>query len=298
MIHSKRDRLIGMSIVIPCFILLCIFVYGFIGWTMAVSFSSWDGVLPNWDFAGFKNYVTLFSTERFQIDLFNTVFFSILFLGFCVAFGFTLALLLDRVTKGEAIFRNIFLFPLAISFVVTGVVWRWVFNPTVGINSLIKQTLGINLTWGWYTDYRSFAGFHVALIPVVIAAGWQLVGYIMAMVLAGLRAIPNEIFESAAIDGADEFKKITHIIIPLLKPILLSALIVLGHISLKIFDLVFTMTGSGPAFATDFPGIFMFQTTFDGHHYAEGAGISIVMLLLVALAIIPYLYSTFKKEKK
>jgi glucose/mannose transport system permease protein len=190
------------------------------------------------------------------------------------------------------------LFPLAISFVVTGVVWRWVFNPTVGINSLIKQTLGINLTWGWYTDYRSFAGFHVALIPVVIAAGWQLVGYIMAMVLAGLRAIPNEIFESAAIDGADEFKKITHIIIPLLKPILLSALIVLGHISLKIFDLVFTMTGSGPAFATDFPGIFMFQTTFDGHHYAEGAGISIVMLLLVALAIIPYLYSTFKKEKK
>ena len=297
MVRSRKDIAIGMSIVIPCFLVLAVFVYGFIGWTFTVSFTAWEGVLPNWEFVGFKNFATLFSTQRFQIDLVNTVFFSIFFLGFCVLFGFTLAVLLDKITKGAAVFRNIFLFPLAISFVVTGVIWRWIFNPTVGINALINSTVGVNIAWRWYTDTSSVCGFHLALIPVVIAAGWQLTGYIMAMVLAGLRSIPIEIFESAAIDGAGEFRKLFNIIIPHLKPILLSALIVLGHISLKIFDLVYTMTGRGTAFVTDFPGIYMFETTFQGHFYAEGAGISIIMLFLVAVVIIPYLYSTLKKER-
>jgi len=262
MVRSRKDIAIGMSIVILCFLVLSVFVYGFIGWTLAVSLSAWEGVLPNWDFVGLKNFTTLFSTQRFQIDLFNTVFFTIFFLGFCVLFGFILAIVLDKITKGEGFFRNIFLFPLAISFVVTGVVWCWIFNPTVGINALIESTIGVHVTWGWYTDTSSVFGFNLALIPIVIAAGWQLTGYIMAMVLAGLRAIPVEIFESASIDGAGEFRKLINIIIHHLKPILLSALIVLGHISLKIFDLVYTMTGRGTAFVTDFPGIYMFETTF------------------------------------
>jgi glucose/mannose transport system permease protein len=297
MIRSKKDQRIGFAIVIPGFILLGIFVYGFIGWTLAVSFSGWEGILPNWDFMGLKNFIGLFHSERFRIDLLNTFFFSILFLGFCVVLGFTLAMLLDKITGGEAIFRNIFLFPLAISFVVTGVVWRWIFNPTVGINALIKNLFGINIAWGWFTETKSFLGFNYALIPVVIAAGWQLTGYVMAMVLAGIRAIPIEVIESASIDGAGEFRKMTDIIIPIIKPVLFASLIILGHISLKIFDLVYTMTGSGTAFVTDFPSMYMFETTFQGHFYAEGSGISIIMLLLVAIVIVPYLYSVLKKEK-
>jgi glucose/mannose transport system permease protein len=136
----------------------------------------------------------------------------------------------------------------------------------------------------------------VALIPVIIAASWQMIGYTMAMYLAGLRGVPEELREAARVDGATEVGIYRHIILPILQPITLSALIVLGHISLKIFDLIYTMTGKGPAFATDVPGIFMFETTFQGNHYAQGAAISIVMLLMVALVIIPYLIYSLKRE--
>jgi glucose/mannose transport system permease protein len=136
----------------------------------------------------------------------------------------------------------------------------------------------------------------VALIPIIIAAAWQLTGYTMAMYLAGLRGIPEELREAARVDGASEFQIYRHIIMPLLRPITFSALIVLGHISLKIFDLIYAMTGKGPGFVTDVPGIFMFETTFQGNHYAQGAAISIIMLLMVALVIIPYLVYSFKEE--
>jgi len=150
--------------------------------------------------------------------------------------------------------------------------------------------------WGWYTDITSIGPFHVALIPVVIAAAWQLTGYTMAMYLAGLRAVPDELRDAARVDGASEVAMYRHIILPMLQPITLSALIILGHISLKIFDLVFTMTGRGTGFVTDVPGIFMFETTFQGNHYAQGAAISIIMLLTVAVVIVPYLIYSFRRE--
>jgi glucose/mannose transport system permease protein len=136
----------------------------------------------------------------------------------------------------------------------------------------------------------------VALTPVIIAAAWQLTGYSMAMYLAGLRAIPDELREAARVDGASEVGLCRHVIIPLLRLITLSALIILGHISLKIFDLVYTMTGKGPGFVTDVPGIFMFETTFQGNHYAQGAAISMTMLLMVALVIVPYLVFSLRRE--
>jgi glucose/mannose transport system permease protein len=136
----------------------------------------------------------------------------------------------------------------------------------------------------------------VALVPVVIAAAWQLTGYTMAMYLAGLRAIPDELREAARVDGASEFDLYRRIMLPLLRPITLSALIVLGHISLKIFDLVYTMTGKGPGFVTDVPGIFMFETTFQGNHYSQGAAISMIMLFMVALVIVPYLVFSLRRE--
>jgi glucose/mannose transport system permease protein len=152
------------------------------------------------------------------------------------------------------------------------------------------------LRWGWYTDTTSIGPFHVALIPVIIAAAWQLTGYTTAMYLAGLRSVPEELREAARVDGASEVGVYRHIIVPMLQPITLSALIMLGHISLKIFDLVFTMTGRGPGFVTDVPGIFMFETTFQGNHYSQGAAISIIMLLTVAVVVLPYLIFTLRRE--
>ncbi|MDI6696305.1 MAG: sugar ABC transporter permease [Anaerolineales bacterium] len=305
--HKRRERWLGFLILLPSIILLGLFVYGFIAWTGIVSLSKWDGVTPDYTFAGLSWYKGLFtaaggiSHRRFVIDLWNTFFFTIFFLLICVVIGLLLAILLDQKVKGEGIFRTIYLFPMSLSFVVTGVVWQWIFAPGIasrprGLNALFTQIGLENLTWKWYTSTDSIGPFHVALIPVIIAAAWQLVGYTMAMYLAGLRGVPEELREAARVDGATEVQIYRHVVLPLLSPITLSALIVLGHISLKIFDLVYTMTGKGTGFVTDVPGIFMFETTFRGNHYAQGAAISMVMLFMVALVIVPYLRYSLKRE--
>ncbi len=296
MVRSKRELWKAFGLVVPSLAVISVFVYAFIAWSVRTSFSAWKGMVPDYTFVGLRNYFTVFSRQRFQIDLMNTLSFTVSFLLLCVVIGILLAWLIDRNIRGEGIFRTIYLFPMSVSFVVTGVVWRWIFNPTVGINALLRQIGLGHLAWGWYTDPTRIGIFHIALIPVIIAASWQLSGYTMAMFLAGFRGIPSELTEQARIDGAGEFFILRKIYLPMLRPITLSALIVLGHFSLKIFDLVFTMTGSGPAFATDVPAIYMFETTFRGNNYGEGAVISIVMLLMVAVVIVPYLASTFRKE--
>ncbi|MEA3441605.1 MAG: sugar ABC transporter permease [Chloroflexota bacterium] len=308
MAHVHRERWIAFLMILPSIILIAIFVYGFIGYTSTVSVSQWDGIEPNFDWAGLDNFKRLFDLEeggitakRFRIDLWNTLFFTLLFLLLCIAVGLFLAILLDQRVQGEGIFRTIYLFPMALSFVVTGVVWQWIFAPGTatrprGVNALLGLVGLDELKWGWYTDTGGLGPFHYALIPVIIAAAWQMIGYTMAMYLAGLRSIPEELREAARVDGASEFRIYKDIIMPILSPITLSALIVLGHISLKIFDLIFTMTGKGPAFVTDVPGIFMFETTFQGNHYSQGAAISMIMLAMVALVIIPYLIYSFRRE--
>ncbi|MDY0018957.1 MAG: sugar ABC transporter permease [Anaerolineae bacterium] len=304
--HASRERWTAFLMILPSIILVGIFVYGFIGWTTAASLSKWDGIEPDYTWVGLDNFKQLFleeggiSARRFNIDLWNTLFFTLLFLGVSVTMGLLLAILLDQNIKGEGIFRTIYLFPMSLSFVVTGVVWQWIFAPGTptrlrGVNALL-HSFGIDFYWKWYTDTSTLGEFRLALIPVVIAASWQLIGYTMAMYLAGLRGIPEELREAARVDGATELQVYQHVVLPILRPITLSALIILGHMSLKIFDLVYTMTGKGPGFATDVPGIFMFETTFQGNHYAQGAAISMVMLFMVALVVIPYLWYSLRRE--
>ncbi len=295
MIRSKREIRKAVLLVAPSIVLVGVFVYGFILWSLRTSVSAWEGIRPDYTFVGLQNYINLFRSTRFQIDLWNTAYFTLFFIVLCISLGFLLAFLINRNVRGEDIFRTIYLFPMALSFIVTGVVWRWMLNPTFGVN-VILANLGLPSDWGWYTDPTRIAGFHVALTALILAAAWQFAGYTMAIFLAGLRGIPSEVVESARIDGASEIYIVRKVIVPMLKPITLSAVIVLGHISLKIFDLVMAMTGRGPRFATDFPGVFMFETTFTGNRYGEGAAISIVMLIMVAVVVVPYLYYSFKRE--
>ena len=305
--QARRERWISFAMILPSIVLLAVFVYGFIGWTVRVSLSKWNGVMPDYTWVGLENFRQLFTKAgdiaavRFGIDMWNTLFFTLFFLLVCVGFGLLLAILLDQKIKGEGLFRTIYLFPMSLSFVVTGVVWKWIFAPGTtdrlrGVNALLTAVGLDSLRWGWYTDTTSFGPFHVALIPVIVAASWQMTGYTMAMYLAGLRAIPDELREAARVDGASEFQILRRILLPMLAPITLSALIILGHISLKIFDLIYTMTGKGSGFVTDVPGIFMFETTFQGNHYAQGAAISIIMLLMVAVVIVPYLILSLRRE--
>jgi glucose/mannose transport system permease protein len=322
----QRDRVIAILLLMPSVIAIAIFVYGFIAFTGFSSLSKWDALTPDFTFVGMRNYEKLFTIDRFLSDLRNTFTFTVLFLTCCLALGLFLAILLDQRVKGEGVFRSIFLFPMAISYIVTGVVWRWLLNPgtaqtgSSGVNLLLeKMGLGF-LRWGWFTDptiwrippdsavgalisriglaglTSQYIGISLAMISVVIAATWQMSGYTMAMYLAGLRSVPDELREAARVDGATEFQIYRHIIMPLLTPITLSAVIILGHMSLKIFDLVVSMTGPGPAFATDVPAFFMFDTTFRGNNFAQGAAIAILLLIIVAVLVVPYLRYTARTE--
>lgn len=290
------ERVISILLLAPAAIAVAIFVYGFIGWTAYASLTKWDQMLPDFTLAGLSNYQKLFANQRFQIDLRNTVVFTIVFLVSCLIIGLILAILLDQRIRGEGFFRSIYLFPMSISFIVTGVVWRWLLNPgsaelgSTGVN-LLFDMLGLGfLKTGWYTDPK------IGIIAVAIAATWQMSGYTMAMYLAGLRAIPDELREAARVDGASEWQIVRYILLPILQPVTLSAVIVLGHISLKIYDLVVAMTGPGIGFATDVPAYFMWDTTFRGNHFARGAAIATVLLIMVAVLIVPYLIHSIRTE--
>jgi len=284
------DRLISLALIAPSLILLAIFVYGFIGRTAYISMVRWNDLVPDYTWVGFTNYIRLADTERFQIDLRNTLVFTSAFIVLCLGAGLLLAVLLDQKIKFESVFRTIFMFPLAISFIVTGVAWRWLESPSSGIN-LLFGAVGLGfLQNGWFTDPN------IGILGVVLAAFWQMSGYVMALYLAGLRGIPDDVREAARVDGASEWQLFRRVIFPLLHPITLTAVIILGHISLKIFDLTVSMTGPGPGFATDVPSLFMYQTTFFASRFSQGAAVAIVLLLMVSGLIVPYLVYNARTE--
>jgi len=286
----SSERLTPILLVAPSVILIGIFVYGFIGQTIRVSLSRWNNVLPDYTFVGLRNYIRLFGIERFQNDLINTVHFTAFFLAGCLVIGLGAAVLLDQRLRGTLFFQNVFMYPLALAFVVTGTVWRWIFNPYTGINVILDNLhLGF-LKSGWLTDTN------VALNGVVIAAVWQMSGFCMAMFLAGLRGIPEELREAARVDGASEWQLFWRVVFPLLRPITLSAVIILGHISLKIFDLIYVMTSGGPGYSSDLPSLYMFRATFQENLYGRGAAIATMLLLLVAILIVPYLIWNIRGE--
>jgi glucose/mannose transport system permease protein len=288
-----KDRYLSILLISPSIIAVLIFIYGFIGWSVRVSLSKWKGLNPDYTWIGLKNYLDLFADPRFAVDIRNTLLFTIVFVVGSLVLGFLLAVMLDQGLRGEGFFRSLFLFPMAISYIVTGVVWRWLMNPAMG-----SRMSGLNLLFtdmgleSWVNAWHTTPKWGMAAIA--LAAIWQMSGYTMALYLAGLRAIPHELKEAARIDGASEFQIYRRIMIPLLAPVTLSALIILGHMSLKVFDLIIAIAGK--QLALDVPAIYMWQATFDGLFYARGAAIGILLLISVAVLIIPYIRYTLKTE--
>lgn len=291
----KRDRYVAAAMLAPSVILIAIFVYGFIAWSVRVSMSDWQGLTPSYNFVGLENYVELiFNDRRFHIGVRNTLVFSGVFLGGAIVLGMALAIMLDRKLPGENLFRSIFLFPMAVSFIVTGVAWRWLMNPATGSRTsglnLLFESLGLDfLVSAWHTNPPPWG-----IAFVGIPALWQMSGFAMALFLAGLRSIPDELREAARVDGASEFQVYRRVILPLLRPAVLSVVIILGHISLKIFDLIIAL--SGRSLALDVPAIYMWTTTFDANNFNRGAAIGILLLLSVALLVVPYLWYSNRQE--
>jgi glucose/mannose transport system permease protein len=367
---QRNNRLIGFLVLLPSALLIAVFVYYFIGRTIYASLTDWGSdpsqalaLNPVTRFVGLDNYRELATgviDGRFRQDMVSTVFFTLFFIAGCLLLGLLLAILIDQKPRGEGVFRSIFLFPFALSLVVTGTIWRWLLQPKGGVN-LLPTVVGLpagRFTWltsreqVWTFDWNrlpmilallaaaalaaaavaalrsgrrrrgaalaaaaallaagglvagrrpellSFPethGFNLAFIGILIAAIWQMSGYTMALYLAGLRGIPDELREAAVVEGASSWQVYRRIILPLMAPITLSAMIILGHISLKIFDLVFAMAGPDNA-STDVPALLMYITTFRGNQFAKGAAIGVILLLLVALIILPYLRSQLRKE--
>jgi glucose/mannose transport system permease protein len=288
-----KDRFLNILLISPSIIAVLIFIYGFIAWSVRVSLSKWKGLTPDYTWNGIQNYLDLLKDPRFAVDVRNTLIFTGVFVIGSLILGFLLAVMLDQGLKGEGFFRSLFLFPMAISYIVTGVVWRWLMNPAAG-----SRTSGLNLLFtyigldSWVNSWHLTPKWGMAAIA--LAAIWQMSGYTMALYLAGLRSIPQELKEAAQIDGANELQVYRHIMIPLLSPITLSALIILGHISLKVFDLIVAIAGK--QLQLDVPAIYMWQATFDGLFYGRGAAIGILLLLSVAVLVIPYIRYTLRTE--
>lgn len=291
---GDKDRYLSILLISPSILAVLIFVYGFIAWSVRVSLSKWKGLTADYTWVAFENYRKLiFEDARFMVDIRNTLTFTGVFVIGSIVLGFFLAVILDQGLKGEGFFRSLFLFPMAISYIVTGVVWRWLMNPATG-----SRTSGFNLLFSnlnldflqnaWHTTPKW------GIAAIALAAIWQMSGYTMALYLAGMRSIPEELREAAQIDGANEVQIYRHIILPLLSPVTLSALIILGHMSLKVFDLIVAVAGK--QLPLDVPSIYMWQTTFDGLFYGRGAAIGILLLLSVAVLIIPYIRYTLKTE--
>ncbi len=276
-------------VVAPSFALMIIFVYGFIGWTVYISFTK-TKLLPKYTLIGAEQYEKLFSTPRWYVALENLFIFSGLFISIAIVIGLLLAILLDQKIRAEGVLRTIFLYPMAISFIVTGTAWKWILNPENGIESVVKSWGFENFKFDWLINSD------MAIYTVVLAAVWQASGFVMALFLAGLRSVDQEIIKAAMIDGIPTPRIYSGIIIPSLGPIFLSTIIVLTHLSIKAFDLVVALTGGGPGYSTDLPATFMYTMAFSRGNIGQAASSAVVMLTIVMAVIIPYLYSEMRSR--
>ena len=274
----------------PSFAITLIFVYGFILWTVYLSFTR-SRILPIYELAGFDAYIRLWSQPNWYMAIKNLAIFGVLYIGLCIAIGLFIAILMDQRIRAEGILRPIFLYPMALSFVVTGTAWKWFLNPGLGLEKTMH-----NLGWESF-KFDWLVNTDMAIYTIVIAGVWQASGFVMAMFLAGLRGIDGEIIKAAQIDGAPTVAIYRRIIIPMLRPVFLSAIIVLAHMAIKSYDLVIALTGGGPGNATELPSTFMYSYTFTRSQMAVGSASAVMMLMGITAIIVPYLYSELREKR-
>jgi glucose/mannose transport system permease protein len=287
----------GLLLILPSLIALAVFVYGFLGWNIRVSLSSWRGLAPAHDFVGLDNYAALFDDLRFtRFDVPNIALFTGVFVVGSLALGFAMALLLERGVRGENAFRSLYLFPMAISFIATAIIWRWLLDngageSTTGLNKLLVDAGLDSLRSDWFKSDSRWA-----ITAIALPAGWALSGYVMSLFLAGMRGVPEELREAARVDGATEPRVFWHVVRPMLLPVMMSAVVILAHISLKTFDLFYAMDQKN--IKIDTPALYMWFTTFDGGFYARGAAIAALLLIGVASVIVPYIWYSVRAERR
>ncbi len=285
----RLEALIPKMVVAPGLVLGFAFIYGFMIWNGVLSVTV-SRMLPNYEFAGLAQYAKLWEMDRWWVALKNLAIFGIGYVAGAMALGVFLAVLLDQKVRAEGFMRTVYLYPMALSFVVTGTAWKWLLNPSMGLEKLMHD-------WGWSSfSFSWLVESDMAIYCVVIAGVWQSAGFAMALFLAGLRGIDDSIIKAAQIDGASLPRIYWRIVLPALRPVFFSTLMVLSHLAIKSFDLIMALTSGGPGYATDVPATFMYAMSFTRGQIGLGAASATMMLATVAALVVPYLYSELRSK--
>lgn len=276
-------------VVTPALVLGFGFIYGFMIWNGVLSVTV-SRMLPNYELVGFAQYAKLWEMDRWWVALSNLAIFGVGYVAGTMALGVLLAILLDQKVRAEGFIRTVYLYPMALSFVVTGTAWKWLLNPSMGLEKLMHD-------WGWESfEFGWLVQSDMAIYCVIIAGIWQSAGFAMALFLAGLRGIDDSIIKAAQMDGASLPRIYWRIVLPALRPVFFSTLMVLSHLAIKSFDLIMALTSGGPGYATDVPATFMYAMSFTRGQIGLGAASATIMLCTVAALVVPYLYSELRQK--
>jgi glucose/mannose transport system permease protein len=279
-----RERLgtwLPIAVLAPSLLATFVYVFVFTGWTLYISLSN-SSLMPSYGFVGLENYISLWANRRWNVAYTNLFIFSILYVIGTMVVGLLLAILIDQRVRAESVWRTIYLYPLAVSFVVTGTVWSWLYSPTSGIEFLVRSLGWTDFTFAWTTSRD------LALYAIVLTGIWQASGFAMALFLAGLRSVDQDLIKAAQIDGAGLFRIYRRIMIPAIGPIFIAVLVVLLQFAIKTFDLALALTNGGPGIATTFPAIYVYDFMFTRGQIGEGAAAAIMILLALAVVLVPY----------
>lgn len=283
--------LTAKAVVAPTVLVMAACFYGTILWTIYISFTR-SSLVPNYDFAGVAQYVRLFSTARWYTAFGNMFVFGGLFIAGALVLGTLLAVLIDQKVKGEGAFRTIFLYPLSMSFIVTGLAWQWFLNPTMGLQDFVRGLGWESFTFDWIVDRDR------AIYTLVLAGVWHSSGLIMAIMLTGLRGIDHEIWRAARVEGIPRWRTYLSIVLPMLRPLVVTCVVLLAIAVVKSYDLVVAMTRGGPGNATDLPAKFVVDLTFERANIGLASAGAVVMLVAVLAALAPYLYIELSRRAR
>ncbi|MCA3436155.1 MAG: sugar ABC transporter permease [Rhodobacter sp.] len=276
---------------IPMILTAVVVFLGGTAWTILYSFTD-SKLLPRLRFVGLDQYERLWSAPRWLISIENLAVYGVLALIFSFGIGFMLAALLDQKIRFEDAFRTIFLYPFALSFVVTGLVWQWILNPDFGVQHIVRS-----LGWSSFT-FDPLYNADIVIYGLLFAGLWQGTGLVMCLMLAGLRGIDEDVWKAARVDGIPTWKTYLFIVIPMMRPVFITALVIVTSGIVKLYDLVVAMTGGGPGQASEVPAKYVYEFMFRAQNLGQGFAASTMMLVTVAIILIPWAYLEFGGKRR
>jgi glucose/mannose transport system permease protein len=291
-VWEKLKKWVPIFVIAPSIVASFIYVFVFAGWTFYISLSD-STLLPSYGFRGLDNYISLWANRRWGVAYSNLFYFSFFYVFAAMGIGLMLALLLDQKIRAESFWRTMYMYPLAVSFIVTGTVWQWLYNPTAGIQFLVNSLGWTDFEFALTSDRRN------AIWAIIITGVWQSAGFTMALFLAGLRSVDGDIIKAASIDGASTFRIYRKVILPSITPIFLAVAVVQLQAAIKTFDLAVALTNSGPGISTTFPATYVYDMMFQRGEIGQGAAAAMMILAALAVVLVPYsIYLTWRRSRE